>query len=426
MKNYIIFVPSSSVCDAVKGFFERKDGIWELKNFWQYIMKKTMLLASAALLFACSKQDAGPVPDLVTSTFEVSLGNVSTATKADPTPPLAKDWEMAVNNLTMFVYENSGPNANVCAYQKKFSAYELEKGKAVFAIPNVVAGKMYDFYAVANCDFAGANISRDVLTAYVDGAGADSYGTLDPAVTGSYNGAYGDVTTKALRDKFGTKDGNTGFIMTGMESKEAPEAGSNIPTRVTVAMKRTVAKVAVEAVVTAKFKERYPDAKLTVKEMKMTKLAEKTTLIRPASFAIANFGTATSVKQDVANGLMTEVTAVQGLFYIYENSDGAVLTGSKDDFKPYQPVLVVETEFDYDGDPGTTDDISNVTYNIKLAGEMVNADKDAADFGLFQRNGSYKIKLNINDLTENQVVAEVTIEDWEAVKVQEVNIGTTN
>lgn len=395
-------------------------------------MRKSILavFAAAAAAFSCSEQEKVQTPVLVNSTVEVTLGSQGTKAFADGA---TEEWEKTAHNIAMFVYESGQAT---CAYQRQFTAYEIGKGKAVFAIPNVKANTAYDFYAVANCDFATemtaydndnpgtTGVSRTTLEGYLDGVGSNNYATLS-----DYNSSTGfaAMMTGALRNKFGSKDGNVGFIMTGKESATTAAVGSNVPTRVTVALRRTVAKLAIAAATTDAFVTKYPGSTLVVKSAKLTKLAEKTTLITPATWAVANFGTATTLVQepDVVAAVGSDPAKYRNLFYIYENSDGTAAP-SDANFADYKPVLELETEFDFDGDAATTDDVSKVTYKIALAGEAGNPDMAQplpADFGLFKRNGQYLVNISINGLTENEVVASIEIKPWEALKQQDVNIG---
>lgn len=397
-------------------------------------MRKSILavFAAAAAAFSCSEQEKVQTPVLVNSTVEVTLGSPATKAFADGT---TEEWEKTAHNIAMFVYESGQAT---CAYQRQFTAYEIGKGKAVFAIPNVKANTAYDFYAVANCDFATemtaynndnpgtTGVSRTTLEGYLDGTGSD-YAEL-----GSYNSSTGftAMTSGALRNKVGGKDGNVGFIMTGKETATTAAVGANVPTRVTVPLRRTVAKVAIVAATTDDFATKYPGSTLVVKSAKLTKLAEKTTLITPATWAVANFGTATTLVQepDVTAASGSNPAKYRNLFYIYENSDGTAAPADAN-FADYKPVLELETEFDFDGDAATTDDVSKVIYKIALAGEAGNPDMTQplpADFGLFKRNGQYQVNISINGLTENEVVASIDIKNWETVPPQNVNIGDKN
>ena len=420
-------------------------------------MRKSILavFAAAAAAFSCSEQEKVQIPVLVNSTVEVTLDSPATKAFADGT---TEEWEKTAHNIVMFVYKSGDDN---CAYQKKFSDYEIEKGKAVFAIPEVQPGVNYDFYAIANCDFTaemttydktnptGTGVKRTDLIAKIEGtnaggAVADAYGSL-----ASYNKAdvSADADWTAITGSVLRNTGeNSGFVMAGMSTKMTSATDDNTPTRVTVSMGRSVAKVAVVAATTnektkpggANFVTKYPGSKLTILEAKIINLAEKTTLIAPTTYSTANLGMAMELEQvpHIVPAVPDPTAATpeekeqketpaqyQNLFYIYENSDGttAPTDGTFADFKP---VLVLTALFDFDGVDNGHDDQSTITYNIPLSGQATDA-MDLADpqFGLFKRNGSYLVNVKINGLTENEVVASIDIKDWETLKKQDVNIG---
>lgn len=400
-------------------------------------MKKLTLVAvmAVALGWSCSERDAGPAPDPITSVVEVSLNSPSGAgSKAFGETSATETWEKAADNIAMFVYKTG---ETTCAYQRQFTAKELEKCKAVFAIPNVTPDVNYDFYAVANCDFTAemgtyvptdpgtTGISKTVLLAKIEGTAnpASPYGNLS-----SYNGSFGDVSTKALRDvNNSTTPHNKGFVMTGLKTEKTPKAEANTPTRVTVDLRRTVAKVAVVAATTQAFHDKYgkDGSTLRILSAKLTKLAEKTTIIAPASYTLPALGTATHLTQDpnvIAAGGIGTFAQYQNLFYIFENGGTAAVDPT------VKPVLELTALFDFDGDESdiSKDDQTTITYKIALAGDAGSPDMSQplpADFGLFKRNGYYKVVININGLTENEVVASINILDWETLKTQNVNIG---
>lgn len=395
------------------------------------------VLAATAVAVSCKKQETVN-PSLVTSTVEVMLGNPTT--KAFGVGK-TETWEQTLHNVAMFVYESG---QDVCAYQRQFTDYEVGKGKAVFAIPNVKENTTYDFYAVANCDFSAEmsnyptqpGVTRTDLLAKCEGvlgsgssSSNSSFGNLQ-----SYQGAFTAVTGGAMRGKdSGSK--NVGFIMSGMKSEKTPVAGDNKPTRVTVPLKRTVAKVEIEATTTAAFHtSKYPGSTLTVTGAKLIKLANRTALIRPTTFTTAALGSVVELAQSPAVVAVNDNESknnpyelFRNLFYIYENSDGTTELDAA-----FAPVLVLTADFDFDGDSNTKDDISHITYNIKLAGEAAATGAGSspkpgdANFGLFVRNGSYFINISINGLTENEVVAQIEVKDWEPLRTQNVEIGNKN
>lgn len=376
-------------------------------------MKRSILAvfsaaAVAAAVSSCNQKKADPV--LVSSTVEITLGNPATKAFGDGS---TEAFEKGVSSITVFVYEN---NNETCILQRTFTEFEIEQGKAVFAIPDVKAQTLYDFFAIANCNLSGLGEkpTRTSLLAETEGTGASSstYGSLS-----DYNGTFNSVTTSALRNV----NGQTGFIMSGMATAMTPAAGSNIPTKVTVPLRRTVAKVAIDMKVTTTFQDKYTSrSTLKITNAQLKQLVKSTSLIVPESEP-STLGT---VDGELTQSpfVVTENKQYQNLFYIYANGVEQHPSAESE-----RPILVLTALFDFDGDGSTTEDQSTITYNIKLSGEAGNeTDPSDNDFGLFIRNGNYKVNIDINGLTENEVVAEIEIKDWETVKQQDITIGDKN
>ena len=373
------------------------------------------VLAATAVAVSCKKQETVN-PSLVTSTVEVMLGNPTTKAFGDGT---TETWEKTVNNVTMYVYETSGTDKDVCVYHHQFTAFEVAQGKAVFTIENIKANTDYDFYALANCASTKLEgpLTRPQLEAEIEGVDGSTspYGAL---------GAYNDTDFSKVVGAAHRNDGdNKGFLMTGKETKRTPAAGANIPTRVTVPLKRTVAKVAIKAALTDVFyaANKYPaQSTLTITKVELVNLAKKTTLMPSTNPIIDLRQDPLMQKTNVVAKGAGKYDQFQNLFYIYENG---VLGGALADAN--KPVLKLYAEFDFDGQPGTVpNDVSKFVYTIKLAGEAGDVtDPTAANFGLFVRNGNYIIDVKINGLTETEVVAEIKVMDWEGPKYQTVHIG---
>ena len=102
------------------------------------------MLAATAVAVSCKKQETVS-PSLVTSTVEVMLGSPTTKAFGDGT---TETWEKEVHNVTMYVYETSGTDKDVCVYHHQFTPFEVAQGKAVFTINNIKANTSYDFYAL--------------------------------------------------------------------------------------------------------------------------------------------------------------------------------------------------------------------------------------------------------------------------------------
>lgn len=400
-------------------------------------MKRSILAVvattAAVVSFSC-KQEKQPEPVLVSSAVEVMLSSPSTKAFGDGS---TEKWEQEVKTISLFVYKKGD---DACAYQREFTKYEIEKARAVFAIKDVIAEQEYDFYALANCDFsaemedynekdpAGTGVKRSVLLAQIEGIRTDdgqnsSFGNL-----AMYNGDFEVVSQRANRG-FGASK-NSGFAMSGMETQKTPKAGANEPTKVTIPLRRTVAKIAVKAGITQAFKDKYPESTLVIKEAKLTQLLNRSRLIKPDALAdievrTAPFTQTPNVWASTEAGNTTGYDQYQNLFYIFENAvkkDDGSIEGVSD--AAQKPVLVLTAEFDHDGKPGTVPtDISTITYTIKLAGEAANGGADDPKFGYFIRNGNYLVDIAVNGLSENEVVANIEVLPWETLKRQDVSIG---
>lgn len=382
------------------------------------------VLAATAVAVSCKKQETVN-PVLVTSTVEVMLGEPATKAFGDNK---AENWEKDVYNVAMFVYESG---QDVCAYQRQFTEYEVKKGKAVFAIPNVKENTSYDFYAIANCDFTAemasyaANkqgVARSVLegTNYQEGMISGSVSRFGNLV--EYNGSFSVISKEAKRNY---QQNNKGFAMSGKESATTPAKIDNVPTRVTVPLKRTVAKVMIKSSITPDFIKKYPGTGFRIINAEIDSLAQQTFLMKPkaiSSIALRN-DALKQVPDSVKASETGTFTLFRNLFYIYENGIAGTAVAKTE----YKPILFLTAEFDFDGNWETKEDKSTITYEIPLAGEAGSIDntKDA-NFGLFVRNGSYLVDVAINGLSSNEVVAEIKVEEWEPLKTQNVEIGNRN
>lgn len=193
-------------------------------------MKHLFLAATVALglLVSCNKEE--------NEIYATSKGAIATVSFTDGEPATrsataeAETWEKTLNTVTMFVFDPSGD----LMVKRSFSAAELSAKKATFALPDAVPGTICEFYAVANLDMSQVN-SADVLTAMLEQNAA------------AYNGAFADVSAKAVR--------NGGFVMSGMASQAVAAAGAT--TDVAITLKRTVAKVAVQITPSPQFGSLY-------------------------------------------------------------------------------------------------------------------------------------------------------------------------
>ncbi|MDE6499734.1 MAG: FimB/Mfa2 family fimbrial subunit [Rikenella sp.] len=382
------------------------------------MMKRSILAVvattAAVVSFSCKKEKQ-PEPVLVSSAVEVTLGAPTSKAFGDDK---AEDFEKEVQNIVMFVYK-AGDNA--CAYQHEFTAFELSRKKAVFQIPGMMANTAYDFYAIANCKVSqiGNMPSRPNLLAAAEGRDVPGQGTTPYFGTLSdYNGRFEDVIAKALR----SYEGQNGFIMSGTTTETSPAAGQNIPTKVKVELRRTVAKVMVEVKVSEEFKKKYEaESKLQFKNASLTNLIKNTPLVPRDGEPSLGTGDKRDRALEQEPYAITEYEHYQNQFFIYENGVDVAPAAN------LQPELVLDALFDFDGNLSTSGDQSNIKYTIKLAGAADDPTNTSdSKFGLFKRNGSYKINVSVYGLTENEVVATVEVMDWETLKTQDISIGEKN
>ena len=339
---------------------------------------KHLLYAAAALtaaLFAsCDKTDdtIAPTPvDTDDARVTITLADdASTRAFFDETAE-AEAWEKSLSSLAVFAFDSSGG----LIVRRDFTAAELTARSATFSLPKSAAGTSCSFYAVANFDASSAK-TQAALTAMVENAAA------------SYNGTFAEVSAKALRPG--------GFVMSGMKTQTIGAVNST--TNVGIALKRTVAKVALQTTVDASFARKYGGA-LTINSVKLSKAAAQSLVVAgstPSPGAMTYTHTQTPA---VAS------SAFNNLFYIYEN--GALTAGNR-------VLLEINATYDMDGNAATADDRSEVTYAIELAGKAA---------GEIIRNGYYRIAATITGLVGQECTVSISVADWETPQTQTVTLG---
>ena len=280
-------------------------------------------------------------------------------------------WEKALGTLTVLVFDNTG----ALMVQRDFTSAEPSAKKALFAIPKGTAGTTCDFYAVANTPVANITTKTGLL-ALLESSAAD------------YNGTFAEVTTKARRAG--------GFVMSGSATKSLAATGSQ--TDVTVALKRTVAKVALQVSLASDFASKYRGA-VRINSVKLSTAAMQTPVIKPARPSTGGMNSSfTQTPNTVSN-------TYQNLFYIYEN--GALGIGSR-------VLLEMNATYDLDGNYSTTGDQAAMTYSVELDGKTG---------GQIERKGYYKVNAVLNGLVGNNVSVTVSVADWETPVTQSVNLG---
>lgn len=337
-------------------------------------MKTLFLAATAALtlLVSCSK-DYNEIMDASQgAVVSVSFKNEEPSSRAFfGTTSTAEAWEKELKAVTMYVFDSAGK----LALQRAFSAGELSGKQAVFALPDVTAGDNYDFYAVANLQPSGITNKASLLAALEKDASV-------------YNGAFADVTNAAKRPG--------GFVMTGFTTKAIAAAGSS--TDVTIVLKRTVAKIAIEVTPSDAFGSVYPGA-FRINSVTVSKAASQTPVIKPATLSPGTMNFRSTQMSNAASG------KYRNLFYIYEN--GNLAAGSR-------VKLSLNGTYDKDGNFTTTDDQTSMSYDVELSG---------MGSGAIQRNGYYRVAVTVNGLSGNDATLTITPAEWETPATQTIQVG---
>lgn len=337
-------------------------------------MKSLFLAVTAALalLVSCSKDYNEIMESSVGGVVNVSFAHDESPTRTFfGTTATAEAWEKELKAVTMYVFNRSGN----LILQRAFSAEELSGKQAVFALPDVVVGDSYDFYAVANLQPGGITNKASLLAALENDASA-------------YNGTFADVSNAAKR--------SGGFVMSGFTTKAIAAAGSS--TDVTIVLKRTVAKIAIEITPSAAFGSVYPGA-LRINNAIITKAASQTPVIKPETISTGTMLFRATQVSDAAAGKF------RNLFYIYEN--GSLAAGSR-------VKLSLTATYDKDGNFSTTGDQTLMSYDVELAGTSA---------GAIQRNGYYRIAITVNGLEGSDATLSITPAEWETPATQTIQVG---
>lgn len=341
-------------------------------------MKNLFLAAAAALglLVSCNKDNDPILPNPA----DTEGARVSVAlTESDDAPTRAffdatasaEAWEKTLSSLSVFAFDNAGS----LIVRRDFTSTELAAKSAVFSLPKSAAGTSCSFYAVANIDASSAK-TEAALTALVENTAA------------AYNGTFAEVSSKALRPG--------GFVMSGMKTQTVGAVNST--TNVGITLKRTVAKVALQTSVDASFAQKYGGT-LTINSVKLSKSASQSLVVAGATPSTGAMTFTHTQTPAAASG------KYNSLFYIYEN--GALAAGSR-------VLLEINATYDMDGNAATTNDRSEVTYSVELAGKAA---------GEILRNGYYRIAANITGLAGQECAVSVTVADWETPVTQNVDLG---
>lgn len=332
---------------------------------------------AVALLASCDKHIENNLPEPTYADgpqVQLSLGTdiVGTRTFFDNTAT-AESWENEITTLAVYVFDSSGK----FVIKRTLTGSEVTAKSAQFALPNSTAGTSCSFYVVANADYGNVATSSamDALTESV---------TLD-----EYNGTFAQTAQARKR--------SAGFVMTGKTTATVAAAGA--PTTVSVAIKRTVAKIAVRTRMDASFSAAYNGGGITINSIKVSKASSSSnSFYKTALASRASLYEFTQTAQKTGSNF-------DGLFYVYEND--ALAAGSR-------VLLTLTGYFDADNNASTTTDRSNVEYTIELTG---------ASGGEIKRNGYYRVDAVIKGLSGDAVGVNISVANWETPVTQTVNLG---
>lgn len=276
-----------------------------------------------------------------------------------------------MSSLSIFAFDNAG---NLIV-RRNFTSSELTAKKATFALPRSAAGTTVEFCALANATI-GDIPTKTALLALKETAAAD------------YNGTFAEISVKSKR--------TAGFLMSGSTTKAVAAAGAT--TDVAIALKRTVAKIAVQTSLSADFASRYPGS-VKINSVALSKASSQTSYMGgAASSGTMNF-THTQTPGEASSKF-------NSLFYIFEN--GALSAGSR-------VLLTFEGVYDKDGNFSTSSDQMPVTYTCELSGTSSN--------GSILRNGYYRVAISLTGLMGQDVNATITVADWDTPATQTINLG---
>lgn len=342
-------------------------------------MKKLLLTAIAATaLFACSTERDCEIPSSAGHTIELSFVSESISeTRAffDPVAS-AEEWEKSLNSASIFIFDNYGK----LALRRDLSKEELKQKKISFAIPWSVAESPLSFYAVANLQIAESILSESGLRAVLD------------VEVDRYNSQNGDVFTKSIK--------SGGFTMSG-HKKDVILSKTDNRTKVSLSLKRTVAKVALRVAVDSKFSKHFGGGAVVVTGSRIKRVAKETTVISPESSVSGNLNYELYQKAMVSDA----GTLFNNLYYVFECDKRAT---------DNEVVIEVDALFDQDGNFSTTEDQAEMTYTIVV---------NKAGGSEILRNGYYRIDATLTGLSGVDVEVDLVVTDWEAPVTQIEQLG---
>lgn len=339
-----------------------------------------MMMALAAAMFcSCAKENndvAGPQgqPEVENQQVELSFVPDALGTRSfyesfgHPEP-----WEKEIKTMYVYLYDSEG-NFRM---RREVTAAEISAKRAVFGIPNFLAGTQCTFYVTVNLDhgiyYTTAELDKDVNTFY-----------------SNYNSDFLTVTQGCANAR--------GFIMTGKAEVVIAAAGQK--TNIDMTLKRQLAKIAVRTHVDNAFTTAYNGATIDITNVSLQNVALQTFHYhREGAYPLYQ------TKTNIFQAPVWDGTYWQNLFYANET---AASSGNN------QVMLVLTGTFDADGDPATTDDQQVITYKVPF---------EASGDGLINRNAYYRLFIRIKGLSGEDVAMNISVAEWEVVSQEVIDIG---
>lgn len=276
-----------------------------------------------------------------------------------------------MSSISVFCFASDG---NLIV-RRNFTDAEVSAKTATFAIPNTAAGTNVEFYAVANTSIGNDITTKAALLALTETAAVN------------YNGTFAEVSTRAKR--------SGGFLMSGSATKTIAAVGST--TDVSIVLKRSVAKIAVQTALSSAFASKY-SGKVRINSAQLSRAASRT----PYFSGVPQTGTMTFTHTQSAG---SSGDKYNNLFYAFEN--GSLAAGSR-------VLLTLEGTYDRDGDFSTTADQAPVSYRIELTG---------GGAGQLLRNGYYRVQVTLDGLTGSDATVRISVAEWETPLTQTVSLG---
>jgi hypothetical protein len=341
-------------------------------------MKKLFFVAITAVsvLFASCTNDMDETSGATNDNGEGSIVKISLSGGEAPVlrsffdnTAQAEVWEKTLNSLTIYAYNT----ANGAFIRRAFTVEELASMSVTFCLPSSSPGDNCEFYAVAN-------LQTEV----------NSYSALLAMLENSnlYNGTFENVTTGVMRPG--------GFVMSGKTTKTLSTDGT--PTPVSISIRRTVAKFAVETAIAPEFGVKYPGSGIRVNSIKAVRGASTSLVVEQTTpiTGVMNYSyTQPSILESGKYG---------NLFYLFENED----LPSTD-----RVALEINATYDVDGNFSTASDQYPMTYRVDLGN----------DAGKIVRNSYYRIQVNIVGLSGDEIRVEIQVADWEGPYNRTENVG---